>query len=130
MAPVRISTGPGFLQEQDFPERVISSQLVFHRANCSSVVLELRWSSPLQPASYAGAVLSKLQLRWSSPHQTTSYAGASSEEKMLWRGALEEHWSILFPGKSCSWNTPGLNRTRLIPIFKNFIVKTKLTLKI
>jgi hypothetical protein len=53
----------GLLQEQDFPEsNLISADREGKKpdlpgANCSSMFLELHWSSPHWTASYAGEVI-------------------------------------------------------------------------
>jgi hypothetical protein len=53
MMPIRVRFSPGFLQEQAFPGSnliradQVGKKLVFQGANCSSVVLELRRSTPL-----------------------------------------------------------------------------------
>jgi hypothetical protein len=53
MAPIRVHFSPGFLQEQDFPGSNfiradhVGKKPVFCGANCSSVALEVRRSTPL-----------------------------------------------------------------------------------
>jgi hypothetical protein len=57
MAPIRVCFSPGFLQEQDFPGSNliradhVGKKPVFRGANCSSVALEVRRSTPLRSAN-------------------------------------------------------------------------------
>jgi hypothetical protein len=57
MAPIRVRFSPGFLQKQDFPESNliradhVGKKPVFCGANCSSVALEVRRSTPLWTAN-------------------------------------------------------------------------------
>jgi hypothetical protein len=54
MAPIRVCFSPGFLQEQDFTGSNliradhVGKKPVFRGANCSSMALEVRRSTPLR----------------------------------------------------------------------------------
>jgi hypothetical protein len=77
---------------------------VFRGANCSSVALEVRRSTPLRTVNLLE------QPPWNAPR----------------RGALPE----FSPGNSAPGVNPGLKRTRICATFKKFVVKTTFKLKI
>jgi hypothetical protein len=84
MVPIPVCFSPGFLQEQDFPGSNliradhVRKKPVFRGANCSSVALEVRWSTPLRTANPLQP-LQKIRPR----------------EKLL--GVLEARWSTIPP---------------------------------
>jgi hypothetical protein len=91
MAPKHVRFSPRFLQEQDFPGSNliradhVEKKPVFRGANCSSVALEVRRSTPLWTANLLETLRGKF-----APERSSS-------------GVLEARWSKFLPGKSCSW---------------------------